>query len=141
MPSCDTPVSREKGLVFLISPHVHGLSTNLNRLQTLFYMCSFQCVCVWFSPYRLTQTCCTYACVVRTHLLPGSTCLSGGTHPCGHTPVSTAMHARSHAQGEGMCSRSVSKHAGSDFLCSRKGLAFGLTPRVHFTNAEIPPKG
>lgn len=99
---------------------------------------------MWFSPCLLTQRCCTYACVVRTRLPPGPcaperrhTPMHTRVNTPVHTRVNTAMRARSCARAEGMCCRSVSKHAGGDFLCLRKGFAFGLTLLLHFRKLKL----
>lgn len=138
----NTELQRPSGLgeiVFLISPCFHGLSKNLNTLQRwLFYMFSFEHVCVWFSICLLTQACCTYACVVRMHLLLGYVRWSEGTRTPVHTTLmNTATRACCRTPAECMCYRSVSRHAGGDFLCLRKEFAFGLTLLVHFRKLKL----
>lgn len=94
-------------------------------------------MCVVF--YMPTHTGVLYICMCSQDAPPPGLRAVGRRHPPAHTRthVNTATRARSRTQAEGMCCRSVSKHAGSDFLCLRKGFAFGLALLVHFRKLKL----
>lgn len=94
-------------------------------------------MCVVF--YMPTHTDVLYICMRSQNAPPPRVHAPGRRHTRVHTRthVNTAMRACSHAQAEGMCCGSVSKHAGGDFLCLRKGFAFGLTLLVHFRKLKL----
>lgn len=95
-------------------------------------------MCVVF--YMPTHTGVLYICMCSQDAPPPGLRAVGWRHTrtCAHhTHVNTASRACSHTQAECMCYRSVSRHAGSDFLCLRKGFAFGLTLLVHFRKLKL----
>lgn len=125
-------------LVFLISPCFHGLSKNLNALQRrLFYVSFLVYMCVVF--YMPTHTDVLYICMCSQNAPPPRVRAPGRrrTPVHTHTHVNAARRVCSHTQAEGMCCRSVPRHAGGDFLCLRKGFAFGLTLLVHFRKLKL----
>lgn len=94
-------------------------------------------MCVVF--YMPTHTDVLYICMCSQNAPPPRVHAHRWTCTPVHTRthVNTATRARSHAQTEGMCCQSISKHAGGDFPCLRKGFAFGLTLLVHFRKFRL----
>lgn len=92
-------------------------------------------MCVVF--YMPAHTDVLYICMCGQNAPPPRVHAPGRRRTPVHAHVNTATRARSHAQAEGMCCRSVSEHAGGDFLRLRKGFAFGLTLLVHFRKFKL----